>query len=166
MVEAAAHRLTELRGLPSITRTISLQARRRCAALEPEGRARQTHSYPACVNSAIRTHTVNFYIGLLRPQLPNRGSFECPASPAGTLWKQLVKVAEVQEDQQARPEISSNDGLLSLNDLAQYLSCSRSYAAMLIAEGTIPSFKLGTLRRIRKSDVDAYVERQLSKSEG
>jgi len=37
---------------------------------------------------------------------------------------------------------------------------------MLIAEGTIPSFKLGTLRRIRKSDVDAYVERQLSKSEG
>jgi hypothetical protein len=125
LVEAAAHRLTELRGLPSITRTISLRARRRCKTLKPEGRAGQTQRYPAVVNSTIRTHTVDFNAGLLRPQLPNRRSIESPASPAGKLCKQRVKVAEVQEDQQARPEVSANDGLLSLNDLAQYLSCRR-----------------------------------------
>jgi excisionase family DNA binding protein len=71
-------------------------------------------------------------------------------------------VAEVQEDQQARPEVNGNDRLLSLNDLAQYLSCSRSYAAMLIAEGTIPSFKIGSLRRVRKADLEAYVQSQLA----
>jgi excisionase family DNA binding protein len=71
-------------------------------------------------------------------------------------------VAEVQEDQQSRPEVNSNDSLLSLNDLAQYLSCSRSYAAMLIAEGTIPSFKIGSLRRVRRSDLDAYIETRLA----
>jgi excisionase family DNA binding protein len=54
------------------------------------------------------------------------------------------------------------DGLLSLNDLAGYLACSRTYARKLIADGTIPSFKIGTLRRVRKSDVDEYVERRLA----
>lgn len=54
-----------------------------------------------------------------------------------------------------------SEGLLSLKDLAGYLSCSRTYAASLLADGTIPSFKVGTLRRVRKSDIDAYVEAQL-----
>ncbi len=67
------------------------------------------------------------------------------------------------EDQHTK--VRCNGGLLSLNDLADYLSCSRTYAASLISSGTIPSFKLGSLRRVRKSDVDAYVEKQLSKNE-
>jgi excisionase family DNA binding protein len=56
--------------------------------------------------------------------------------------------------------------LFSVKDLAAYLSCSRTYAANLIADGTIPSFKVGTLRRMRKADVDGYIECQLSKHEG
>jgi excisionase family DNA binding protein len=63
-------------------------------------------------------------------------------------------------------EAGTNNSLLSPNQLAAYLACSRAHATKLISDGTIPSFKLGTLRRIRKSDVDAYVERQFSKSEG
>ena len=58
------------------------------------------------------------------------------------------------------------DGLLSLNDLAGYLACSRTYARKLIADGTIPSFKIGTLRRVRKSDVDEYVEGEACAKEG
>jgi excisionase family DNA binding protein len=65
-----------------------------------------------------------------------------------------------------RTKAGTNNSLLSPKQLAAYLACSRAHATKLISDGTIPSFKLGTLRRIRKSDVDAYVERQLSKSEG
>jgi excisionase family DNA binding protein len=78
------------------------------------------------------------------------------------LWKQLVKVAEVQED----PKTKADNRLLSLKELAEYLSCSRTYAANLIADGTLPSLKLSSLRRVRKADVDAYVEKQLSKNGG
>ncbi len=53
------------------------------------------------------------------------------------------------------------EGLLSVNDLARYLSCSRTYAAKLVANNTIPSFKLAGLRRVRKSDVDEIIEQQL-----
>ena len=65
-----------------------------------------------------------------------------------------------------RTKVGTNNSLLSPNQLAAYLACSRAHATKLISDGTIPSFKLGTLRRVRKSDVDAYVEKQLSKNEG
>lgn len=68
------------------------------------------------------------------------------------------------EDQQAKANRS--DGLLNLNELAAYLSCSRTYAYKLVSDSTIPSFKIGTLRRVRREDVVAYVERQLAASEG
>lgn len=57
---------------------------------------------------------------------------------------------------------ATTEGLLSLRDLTQYLSCSRTYAATLIYAGVIPSFKIGNLRRARKADVDAYVLEQLA----
>lgn len=54
------------------------------------------------------------------------------------------------------------DGLLSLNDLAGYLACSRTYARKLIVDGTLPSCKIGSLRRVRRADVDRYVETRLA----
>lgn len=56
-------------------------------------------------------------------------------------------------------------GLFSLEDLASYLSCSRTYAANLISDGSIPSLKIGTLRRVRRSDVDAFIESRLAARE-
>ena len=53
------------------------------------------------------------------------------------------------------------EGLLSVNDLARYLSCSRTHAAKLVANNTIPSLRLAGLRRVRKSDVDELIEQQL-----
>jgi excisionase family DNA binding protein len=57
---------------------------------------------------------------------------------------------------------ASTEGLLSLNDLTQYLSCSRTFAAKLISDGTIPSLKIGGLRRVRRSDVVRYIEARLA----
>jgi excisionase family DNA binding protein len=56
----------------------------------------------------------------------------------------------------------TTEGLLSPNDLARYLSCSRTFAATLISNGTIPSLRIGGLRRVRKSDVDSYIHARLA----
>jgi excisionase family DNA binding protein len=56
----------------------------------------------------------------------------------------------------------TTEGLLSPNDLARYLSCSRTFAATLISSGTIPSLRILGLRRIRKADVDAYIKARLA----
>ena len=71
------------------------------------------------------------------------------------------KVAAVLDKDRTQAQV---EGLLSVNDLARYLSCSRTYAAKLVANNTIPSLRLGGLRRVRKSDVDEIVERQLEAS--
>ncbi len=51
--------------------------------------------------------------------------------------------------------------LLSPEQLADYLGCGRTYAYQLLAQGSIPSFKLGKLRRVRQVDVDRFVEERL-----
>jgi excisionase family DNA binding protein len=56
--------------------------------------------------------------------------------------------------------------LLCLRDLTVYLSCSRSHAQKLMDEGKLPSLKLAGIRRVRKSDVDELIERELSATKG
>ncbi len=51
-----------------------------------------------------------------------------------------------------------HDEVLSPDELANYLKCGRTYAYQLLAKGEIPSFKIGKLRRIRRADVEQYVE--------
>jgi len=51
--------------------------------------------------------------------------------------------------------------LLSPEQLADYLGCGRTYAYGLLANREIPSFKLGKLRRVRRVDVDRFVEERL-----
>lgn len=63
-------------------------------------------------------------------------------------------------------KVGNSSGLLSLNDLAEYLACSRTFAHKLVSDGTIPSLKIGTLRRVRREDVHAYVERRLAAKDG
>jgi excisionase family DNA binding protein len=52
--------------------------------------------------------------------------------------------------------------LLSPEQLAQRLGIGRTLAYKLLAEKRIPSFTIGKLRRVRKADVDRYVEERLS----
>ena len=55
--------------------------------------------------------------------------------------------------------------ILAPEELAVVLGCGRTTAYRLIAEGEIPSFTIGRLRRVRRSDVDAFVERRLRDAE-
>lgn len=60
---------------------------------------------------------------------------------------------------------SSTREVFSPLQAASYLGCGRTYLYKLMAGGDIPSFKLGKLRRIRRKDLDAYVE-QLAEGQG
>lgn len=44
--------------------------------------------------------------------------------------------------------------------LAEYLQVSERYVRQLCLDGKIPSYKLGTARRIRAEDVDSWLESQ------
>lgn len=55
--------------------------------------------------------------------------------------------------------------LLSPEQLAAFLGVGRSFAYKLLADGSIPSVKLGRLRRVRRQDAYRFVER-LAKSQG
>jgi excisionase family DNA binding protein len=55
--------------------------------------------------------------------------------------------------------------LLAPEELAVVLGCGRTTAYRLIAERKISSLKIGRLRRVRRSDVDSYVERLIRAAE-
>jgi excisionase family DNA binding protein len=59
-------------------------------------------------------------------------------------------------------EARSEEALLTPEELADYLKCSRTYAYQILARGEIPSLKLGKLRRIRRQDADLYLEQKLT----
>ena len=52
--------------------------------------------------------------------------------------------------------------ILAPEELADFLGCGRTFAYKLLAEKSIPSFKVGKLRRVRLSDARDYVERCLA----
>ena len=51
--------------------------------------------------------------------------------------------------------------LMSPEQLAEYLGIGRTFAYQLLAQKRIPSFTIGKLRRVRKADVDRYIEERL-----
>jgi excisionase family DNA binding protein len=55
--------------------------------------------------------------------------------------------------------------LLTPEELAVVLGCGRTLAYQLIAERAIPSFTIGRLRRVRRSDVESFVERRIQAAE-
>ena len=64
-----------------------------------------------------------------------------------------------------RSSLQGSEKLLSPEQLAQYLGIKRTFTYQLLAEKRIPSFTIGKLRRVRKADVDRYVEERLSAEE-
>jgi excisionase family DNA binding protein len=49
------------------------------------------------------------------------------------------------------------DEVLTVTDVAKLLKCSRTVAYELVMSGQIASFKIGKLRRVRRSDVDTWL---------
>jgi excisionase family DNA binding protein len=58
-----------------------------------------------------------------------------------------------------------SERLFSPEQLARHLGIGRTLAYQLLAKKLIPSFTIGKLRRVRKADVDRYVEERLSAEE-
>jgi excisionase family DNA binding protein len=57
---------------------------------------------------------------------------------------------------------SAPPGLMSPEQLAEYLGIGRTFAYQLLAQKRIPSFTIDKLRRIRKADVDRYIEHRFN----
>jgi len=61
-----------------------------------------------------------------------------------------------------KPEIEIvRPAVLGIEDAARYIGCRKTFMTKLIAEGAIPSFKMGQLRRIRIADLDKFIEDRL-----
>lgn len=54
--------------------------------------------------------------------------------------------------------------LLSPEEMAEMLGCGRTYAYQLLSRGEIPSFKLGKLRKVRRRDVERFIEERATAS--
>ena len=59
------------------------------------------------------------------------------------------------------PAEVKNKEILTAEELAVVLGCGRTTAYALLRSGEIPSFYVGRLRRVRRVDVDAFVQKSL-----
>ena len=63
------------------------------------------------------------------------------------------------------PQTEETKKLLSAEDLAQRLGVGRTTAYALLWSGTIPSMKVGRLRKVRREDLEAYIEASIERGE-
>ena len=56
------------------------------------------------------------------------------------------------------------DALYTVKDVREYLQISQSRAYQLISTGEIPHVKIGSVLRVRGSDLAAYLESNLVKA--
>jgi excisionase family DNA binding protein len=55
--------------------------------------------------------------------------------------------------------------LLSADELARELGVGRTTAYSLLWSGAIPSMKMGRLRKVRREDVEAFIEGRMERGE-
>lgn len=59
----------------------------------------------------------------------------------------------------------SNDEIMTIKELAEYLKIAEKTAYRFVSEGKIPGFKVGSARRFRKAEIDRWIEQQESGSQ-
>jgi excisionase family DNA binding protein len=62
------------------------------------------------------------------------------------------------------PEIVPRE-IMTPEQLAQYLGLGRTFTYKLISSGETTSLKIGRLRRIRRVDVERWLERRVNRSD-
>tara|TARA_B100000609_G_C17107014_1_gene377733 strand:+ start:271 stop:498 length:228 start_codon:yes stop_codon:yes gene_type:complete len=55
-------------------------------------------------------------------------------------------------------QVSSEETLWSLSDVARYLQVAERTVYVWAHKGQIPSFKLGNVWRFKKADIDVWIE--------
>ena len=63
------------------------------------------------------------------------------------------------------PQTEETKSLLSAEELARELGVGRTTAYSLLWSGTIPSMKVGRLRKVRREDLEAYIEARMERGE-
>lgn len=54
----------------------------------------------------------------------------------------------------------SGDEILTVKELADYLKIAEKTAYRFASEGKVPSFKVGSAWRFKKTEIDAWIKRQ------
>lgn len=55
--------------------------------------------------------------------------------------------------------------LMSPDEVRQHLGLGRTYTYRLLATGAIPSVRIGRLRKVRRSDLEQFIEARLEHEE-
>jgi len=56
--------------------------------------------------------------------------------------------------------------IMTIKEVAEYLKLKEKTAYKLVAEGTIPGFKVGGSWRFRKGEIDTWIKRQSEQKHG
>jgi excisionase family DNA binding protein len=59
------------------------------------------------------------------------------------------------------PQAEQTEYLMSPAEVRQHLGLGRTYTYQLLATGAIPSVRIGRLRKVRRADVDRFIEERL-----
>ena len=62
---------------------------------------------------------------------------------------------------QTQQNPTEHEHLLSVEELARFLGVGRTSAYNLLSAGDIPSIRIGKLRKIRREDVERFLEDRL-----
>jgi excisionase family DNA binding protein len=54
----------------------------------------------------------------------------------------------------------SDDEIMTVRELAEYLKIAEKTAYRFVAEGKIPGFKVGSAWRFRKKEIDEWIKKQ------
>lgn len=54
----------------------------------------------------------------------------------------------------------SDDEIMTVKELAEYLKIAEKTAYRFVAEGKIPGFKVGSAWRFRQKEIDAWIKKQ------
>lgn len=55
--------------------------------------------------------------------------------------------------------------LMNPEEVRQYLGLGRTYTYRLLATGAIPSVRIGRLRKVRRADLEEFIEAHLEQQE-
>jgi excisionase family DNA binding protein len=56
----------------------------------------------------------------------------------------------------------SDDEILTVKELADYLKIAEKTAYRFVAEGKIPAFKVGSAWRFKKQEIDIWIKTQMN----
>lgn len=59
----------------------------------------------------------------------------------------------------------SDDEIITVKELAEYLKIAEKTAYRFVAEGKIPGFKVGSSWRFRKKEIDGWIAQQTGKKD-